>query len=205
MLKNKKAFTLIEITLVVVIIGVLAWVLFKTYITMSQISFRVEQQKVVNQELLFVSEFLQNIANSNQIDYSKYEDQLVVNKWMTNILYMTWWEWEISVFASGNCVNLDQSVDREVLDVWCNLFLNRDGKDIKLTSDWVYLTEALFKIVPFADEKSYLQDIRLCDSNYLACIDDPGFWFISTIYSIWYNPNSWTNNVSIFVQQFFNI
>ncbi len=204
-MKKKKAFTLIEITLVVVIIGILAWVLFKTYITMSQISFRVEQQKVVNQELLFVSEFLQNMANNNQIDYSKYWNLLVDNMWMTNILYMTWWEWALSVFASGNCVSLGQDMVRENLDIWCNLFLNRDGKDIKLTSDWVYLTEALFKIVPFANEESYLQDSTLCDSNYLACIDDPWFWFISKIYSIWYNPDSRTNNVSIFVQQFFNI
>jgi len=39
---------------------------------MSQISFRVEQQKIVNQELLFLSETLQNLANRNQIDYQKY-------------------------------------------------------------------------------------------------------------------------------------
>lgn len=204
-LKKKKAFTLIEITLVVVIIGVLAWVLFKTYITMSQISFRVEQQKVVNQELLFVSEFLQNMANNNEIDYFKYWDQLIDSKWITNILYMTWWEGPLSVFSSGDCVDLDEDSDRDVLDIWCNLFLNKNWKDIKLTSDGVYLGEVLFKIVPFANEETYLQDMSLCDSNYLACIDDPWFWFISKIYSIWYNSNSWTNNVSIFVQQFFNI
>jgi prepilin-type N-terminal cleavage/methylation domain-containing protein len=71
---NKKAFTLIEITLVVAIIGLLAGVLFKTYITMSQISFRVEQQKIVNQELLFVTQTLQNLANRNNIDYKRYDD-----------------------------------------------------------------------------------------------------------------------------------
>jgi prepilin-type N-terminal cleavage/methylation domain-containing protein len=71
---NKKAFTLIEITLVVAIIGLLAGILFKTYITMSQISFRVEQQKIVNQELLFVTETFQNLANRNKIDYERYVD-----------------------------------------------------------------------------------------------------------------------------------
>ncbi len=92
-----------------------------------------------------------------------------------------------------------------MLDVWCNLFLNKAGKDIKLTSDGVYFTDVLFKIMPFVNEKSYLQDMSLCESNYLACIDDPWFWFIAKIYSKGYNPSSWTNSVSMFVQQFFNI
>jgi hypothetical protein len=48
--------------------------LFKTYITISQISFRVEQQKIVNQELLFVSEIMQNFANRNKINYDEYPD-----------------------------------------------------------------------------------------------------------------------------------
>jgi len=39
---------------------------------MSKISFRVEQQKIVNQELLFVTEALQNLSNRNNIDYSRY-------------------------------------------------------------------------------------------------------------------------------------
>jgi hypothetical protein len=41
---------------------------------MSQISFRVEQQKIVNQELLFVTEILQNLANRNDIDYDRYDN-----------------------------------------------------------------------------------------------------------------------------------
>jgi len=55
--------------------------LFKTYITISQISFRVEQQKYLNQEMLFVSETLQNFANRNKIDYDKYyEENIKLNQ-----------------------------------------------------------------------------------------------------------------------------
>ncbi len=209
---NKKAFTLIEIILVVAIIGMLSWILFKTYITMSQISFRVEQQKIVNQELLYVTETLQNLANRNEIDYTRYNNDtadnninLVKTSWITNILYMTWEDWSISLFSSWSCVSLNQELDKAKLEVWCSLVLQKDDKKIVLTKDLVYMTDALFKIIPFADEASYIQNIELCESNYLACIGDPGFWFIANIYNRGHDENNRTNNVSIFVQQFFNI
>jgi prepilin-type N-terminal cleavage/methylation domain-containing protein len=94
---KKKAFTLIEILIVLFIVGMLIGIMFKVYTTVAQIAFRVEQQKNVNQELLFMSEILQNFSNRNKIDYSKYGDDrsvdsrnnLVVNNGYTNVLYMT--------------------------------------------------------------------------------------------------------------------
>ena len=204
---NKKAFTLIEVILVVAIIGMLAWILFKTYITMSQIAFRVEQQKIVNQELLFVTETLQNLANRNEIDYTKYQENnisLVDSKWLANILYMTGEDWVISMFSSWNCVALNDELSGKNLEIWCNLMLQKDDKNIVLTKDLVYMTDSLFKIIPFANDESYRQDDELCESNYLACIWDPWFWFVANIYNRGHD-DSRTNNVSIFVQQFFNI
>ncbi len=205
---NKKAFTLIEIILVMSIIGLLAGILFKTYITMSKISFRVEQQKIVNQELLFVTETLQNLANRNEIDYARYgsgDSSLVGTRWLTNVLYMTWEDGMISVFSSWDCISLNDDVSRDNLTTWCSFILNKDDKNIVLTKDLVYITDALFKIIPFADEASYIQYPALCESNYLACIWDPWFWFIANIYNRGHDESNRTNNVSIFVQQFFNI
>ena len=191
--------------MVVLIIGVLAWILFKTYITMSQISFRVEQQKVVNQELLFVSETLQNLANRNQIDYDKYNNSLVDSLGISEVLYMSGEDWEIAIYASGNCLDLDEELAREDLDEWCGLVLEKEDKVIELTSHLVYTTKSLFKIVPFVKSESYITDSSLCDSNYLACVNDPWFWFTIQLYNKWHDETSWTNNVSMFVQQFFNI
>jgi len=191
--------------MVVLIIGVLAWILFKTYITMSQISFRVEQQKIVNQELLFLSENLQNLANRNQIDYQKYWDDLIKSNGISKILYMTWQDWEISIYASGNCLDLDEELTRENLNKWCGLVLEKNDKIIDLTSHLVYTTKSLFKIIPFVNSESYIDDSSLCASNYLACINDPWFWFTIQLYNKWHDENNWTNNVSMFVQQFFNI
>jgi prepilin-type N-terminal cleavage/methylation domain-containing protein len=72
----KRAFTLIEMLIVICILGIFSVVLFRTYRTVSEISFRVEQQKIVNEEFLFVSEVLQNFANRNSIDFTKYNESL---------------------------------------------------------------------------------------------------------------------------------
>jgi len=203
----KRAFTLLEILMVVLIVWILVWVLFKVYITMSQISFRVEQQKIVNQELLFVSEVVQNFANRNNIDYDKYNTDLISTDGISDMLYLTWDDGEFSIYATGDCVSLDQDILSENLNSGCNLVMKKwsEWNEVKLTHDWVYVTKTLFKIVPMATEDMYINNINLCDSNYLACTNDPWFWLIMKIYSKWYQQNVWANEVSIFVNQFFNI
>ena len=62
--------------IVICILGIFSVVLFRTYRTVSEISFRVEQQKNVNEEFLFLSEVLQNFANRNSIDFVKYNELL---------------------------------------------------------------------------------------------------------------------------------
>ncbi len=201
----KKAFTLVEIIMVVLIIGILSWILFKTYITMSQISFRVEQQKIVNQELLFLSETLQNLANRNQIDYQKYWEDLIDLDGISETLYMSGEDWEISIYASGNCLDIDEELTREDLNKWCGLVLEKGDKIIDLTNNLVYTTKPLFKIIPFVNSEAYIDNSSLCDSNYLACVNDPWFWFTIQLYNKWYDEKNWTNNVSMFVQEFFNV
>jgi hypothetical protein len=150
---------------------------------------------------------LQNLANRNNIDYKRYDDNdinLVNLKWLTNILYLIWEDWLVAVFSSGDCVDLNDELSRENLNIWCNLVLKKDDKDIVLTKNLVYITDALFKIIPFATDKVYAENSELCQSNYLACIGDVGFRFTANIYNKGHD-DSWTNNVSIFVQQFFNI
>ena len=200
---NKKAFTLIEMVLVVLIVWLLTWILFKTYITMSKISFRVEQQKIVNQELLFVTEALQNLSNRNNIDYSRYWAELVDAEWLTHFLYLSGLDWKVAVFSSGDCVSLNSNPISDQVEHGCQLFLQKDDKNILLTNNNVYMSEVLFKVLPFVSDDMYLQDISLCKSNYLACLHAPGFWFNTKFYNKWHN-DTWANNVSIFVEQFFN-
>lgn len=196
----KKAFTLLEMLLVVIIVWLLAGVLFRTYISMSEMSFRVEQEKRLNQELLFSSQILQNLANDYQIDYDKYGTDLNDNNWISTWLYLTWNGIWVFVYWSWNCLSLED----DITNTWCSLWMDKNLESIQITSDDVYITQPLFKIVPYLPSLQY-SDENNCNSNYITCIYDPWFWVIFDMYSRWYNDNNWTNRVSIFVQQFFNI
>ena len=203
-MKKRNAFTLIEILVVLVIVAMLMWVLFEIYITISRITFRVELQKNINDELLFVTDTLQNLSNKYQIDYSEYDTaSMFTNKWLTDTLYLYWEDlsWEIlkiSVYASG----CDSSWN------YCRLFMNNDGKRFPLTQDKVLFKNTKFKIIPF--EKIDYQDwISHCEEEKGAlwayeCRNNQWFWFITQMYSQNYDKDRWTHNVYLNVQQFFN-
>jgi hypothetical protein len=52
----------------------------KTYTFISQIAFRIQQEKNVTQETLFLSQVLQNFSDRNSIDYEKYAQSLTQKK-----------------------------------------------------------------------------------------------------------------------------
>jgi len=195
-MKNKNAFTLIEILIVLVIVAMLMGVLFDIYITISRITFRVELQKNVNNELLFVSDTLQNLSNRNEINYSWYNvggnNKLFTNNWITDILYLSWEDGNVSLYASG----CDWSR-------YCGLFMNKDWKEIKLTQDKVLFKNTKFKIIPFESSDLYKCE-EIDDKNAYKCRNNPWFWFITQMYSENYDKDRWTHNVYLNVQQFFN-
>ena len=203
----KKAFTLIELLIVICILGIFSIVLFRTYKTISDISFRVEQQKTVNEEFLFVSEILQNFANRNSIDFEKYAElngSLADTKWFTKILYLSWEDWKLEIYSSGNCVDFSQTPDFSKLQSWCSLFLKTwsESHPIKLTSDSVYFSQVKFKIIPYSDKYSEWTE---CKTNYFACINDDWFWLFVDIYPKRYTEDFWANDIHLLVQHFFNI
>lgn len=196
---KKKAFTLIEILIVLFIVGMLIGIMFKVYTTVAQIAFRVEQQKNVNQELLFMSEILQNFSNRNKIDYSKYGDDrsvdsrnnLVVNNGYTNVLYMTWEDGEFAIYSSGeNCWS-----------GFCDLYIFKNNSETRLTSNQTHISKAVFKVIPYENDWYAIVN---CQTNQFACRNHQWFWFFVDIYSNMYNKEKWTNNIYMNVQQFFN-
>ena len=200
----KKAFTLIELLIVICILGIFSIVLFRTYKTISDISFRVEQQKIVNEEFLFVSEVLQNFANRNSIDFTKYNESLGTTSWFTERLYLSWEDWNVEIYSSWNCVDFSQIPDFSNLQSWCSLFLKTwaGANPIKLTSDSVYFSKAKFKIIPYSASYYEWTD---CKTNYFACINDDWFWLFVDIYPKHYSEGFWANDIHLLVQHFFNI
>ncbi len=206
---RKNAFTLLELLIVMVILGILFVMLLRTYNWISTMVFRVQQQKEVYQELLQISQTVQNFADRNTIDYTKYATanswvSLVANKWITDVLYLSWQDGQISLYTTGDCVS--PAIDYVLTGAWsgCSLYVDMKGKSIELiNTKKIVLSKAVFKIIPFASEKQYIDIDWLCTTeNYLHCLNTPWFRMIFKAYSINYWKQRATHIVVPF-QQFF--
>jgi type II secretory pathway pseudopilin PulG len=62
--------------IVIVIIGILAVVLTESYITISRVALRVEQEKNISEESLILTQIFQAISDEATIDYEKYGNSL---------------------------------------------------------------------------------------------------------------------------------
>lgn len=86
----------------IVIIGILSVVLLRTYTWISQIVFRVQQTKNVHQEVLHISQVMQNFADDNSIDFSQYTD-LIATQGVVPALYLSGKDGNISFYMTGDC------------------------------------------------------------------------------------------------------
>ena len=71
-MKNK-AFTLVEILIVVWLFWLLSGIILQTYTTISRISYRIQQEKEIAKEALVLTQVLENLAQTTTIDYSEYK------------------------------------------------------------------------------------------------------------------------------------
>lgn len=62
-----------EMIIVVLIFAILSGLLFKTYIAITRVAFRLEQEKNVSDTIVTISRIVQNFADRNTIDYSGYD------------------------------------------------------------------------------------------------------------------------------------
>ncbi len=199
-MQKKTWFTLLETIIAISILWILSAILIQTYIKIEEITFRIKQEKTINQEVLLVSEVIQNLSDRNTINYSKYNLlKLKNNKWFTNVLFLTGNDWESSLYITWECYN------KEIRWTKCRLELNKNWSNIKITTNKIILRNLKFKIIPFADEDSYYNDKNLCSNNYLICINKPWFFIFLSFFSKNYNNKQRTNNIKFNLQEFFNI
>jgi prepilin-type N-terminal cleavage/methylation domain-containing protein len=61
-MKLNKAFTLIELLIVIIIIGILSTLLFRTLADMLTANARIQQEKIMTQELMTIQTTINNIS-----------------------------------------------------------------------------------------------------------------------------------------------
>lgn len=208
-----KWFTLIEMLIVMVIIGILAVVLTESYITISKMALKIEQEKNISEESLMLTQIFQSISDEATIDYEKYESSLSGSNWFTWVLYLSWEHrsWT-SIYSTWNCLDLDQSIRidenwNQTWDIkeytWCTLVLDKDWDTTPLlATNWkVIPSKVMFKIIPYDSDTNYFTwDSNI---NVINKVHHPWFRVFIHLYAPLYQP-TWTNKIDEPLQLFFN-
>ena len=231
-MKNK-AFTLVEILIVVWLFWLLSGIILQTYTTISRISYRIQQEKEIAKEALVLTQVLENLAQTTTIDYSKHPYwDLQASDGMVSELYLKDEKNQgISIKTDGACFQASElreqkenwsSSELELLPVEneeilktirnsnCKLILKKDREEITLLDSKKFnISQAQFKIIPFISNQDLqkIYEIENQDSNIkeLPPAGKPGFWLFITLTSKHYTPSQRSNNVVLPLQTFVSL
>ncbi len=197
-----KAFTLVELIISIVIVALLTWVIFQTYRTILDITVRVENEKIVANEMLFAHQVIQSLVDNYEIDYVRYMSQgnnIATNNGVTQVLYLTGrggdssYAWSYEITQVGNAIMLRRWV----------------GTQIPLTDDWAVTISGLqFQLIPFNTTWANVSWAIPIGNLYFMTSNDiqhPAFWMRGMMYIERYRPNSYIWSVKQPIQSFFNI
>ena len=215
---KKNWFTLAEILIVVILFWMLAGIIIKTYTTISQVSFRLQQEKEIAKEALVLSQVLDNLAQSTTIDYDQYKSSdLVANNGIVDSLYLKGDNGDLYQISSINTCLTDQELyeqaekselktENQKEETPCQLSFTGTTKDWKtshllLDGKNFKLSKMQFKIIPFI----WKEELKKNLGSETPKDWKPAFWILGTLYSHYYNPNKWTNNISLPLQFFFSL
>ena len=216
---KKNWFTLAEILIVVILFWMLAGIIIKTYTTISQVSFRLQQEKEIAKEALVLSQVLDNLAQSTTIDYDQYKSSdldLVATNGIVDTLYLSGDTGKYQISSINTCLT-DQELYEQAEksepktknqkeEAPCQLLLissNQDWETTHLLLDGknFKLSKMQFKIIPFI----WKEDLKKNLASETPQDWKPAFRLLGTLYSHFYNPNKWTNNISLPLQFFFSL
>ncbi len=215
---KRNAFTLVEILIVLVIFWMLSWIMLKTYSTISQVSFRIGQDKELAKETLILSQVLDNIAQTATIDYERYENKRIdlskdEVRWFTDYLYLTWdiWTWT-ALYTTWGCESsswlYNEDYIRPEITNPCRFVLKKwdNWPETILLWDlenwsWEYLVSKIkFRVIPYDTSKDIIMDP---EANYAPW--QPAFWAIGAIYSKFYNPKKRSTSSILPIQLFYGL
>ncbi len=182
-----QAFTLIEVLISLVIISVLVGIVFAMYTSIIRLSVRMEQEKNLNNELLFAVQSIQNMVDNYDLDLWYYftwsTRRSIDEKGYTSVLALKNADKQILLRKQGECG----------VWTWCFLALEDNGVVKQLTNPLkVSLPTLQFRVLPY--------QFWSVDQIY-----QKWFWVYGTITSSRYNSGKYELNVAQDLQLFFNI
>ena len=225
-MKNK-AFTLVEILIVVWLFWLLSGIILQTYTTISRISYRIQQEKEIAKEALVLTQVLENLAQTTTINDSKYRySDLQSSGGMVSELHLKDEKNQgISINTTGTCFQASELREQKQLELLpvekegtlknirnsnCKLILKKNKEEITLLDSKKFnISQAQFKIIPFISNQDLqkIYEIENQDSNIskLPQAGKPGFWLFITLTSKHYTPSQRSNNVVLPLQTFVSL
>ncbi len=231
-MKNK-AFTLVEILIVVWLFWLLSGIILQTYTTISRISYRIQQEKEIAKEALVLTQVLENLAQTTTINDSKYSySDLQSSGGIVSELHLKDENNQgISINTTGTCFQASElreqkenwsSSELELLPVEkeetlktirnsnCKLILEKNWEKITLLDSKKFnISQAQFKIIPFISNQElqniYASESQNTDISKLPPAGKPGFWLFITLTSKHYTPSQRSNNVVLPLQTFVSL
>ena len=225
-MKNK-AFTLVEILIVVWLFWLLSGIILQTYTTISRISYRIQQEKEIAKEALVLTQVLENLAQTTTIDYSEYKySKLQTSEGMVSELHLKDEKNQgITINTTGTCFQASELREQKQLELLpveneetlktirnsnCKLILKKNKEEITLLDSKKFnISQAQFKIIPFISNQDLqkIYEIENQDSNIkeLPPAGKPGFWLFITLTSKHYTPSQRSNNVVLPLQTFVSL
>ena len=231
-MKNK-AFTLVEILIVVWLFWLLSGIILQTYTTISRISYRIQQEKEIAKEALVLTQVLENLAQTYTIDYSKpkysYSDLQSSGGIVSELHLKDEKNQEITINTTGTCFQASELrkekenwLSSELLPVEneetlktirnsnCKLILKKNKEEITLLDSKKFnISQAQFKIIPFISNQElqniYASERKNTDIKELPPAGKPGFWLFITLTSKHYTPSQRSNNVVLPLQTFVSL
>ena len=225
-MKNK-AFTLVEILIVVWLFWLLSGIILQTYTTISRISYRIQQEKEIAKEALVLTQVLENLAQTTTINDSKYRySDLQSSGGMVSELHLKDENNQgITINTTGTCFQASQLREQKQLELLpveneetlktirnsnCKLILEKNWEKITLLDSKKFnISQAQFKIIPFISNQElqniYASESQNTDISKLPPAGKPGFWLFITLTSKHYTPSQRSNNVVLPLQTFVSL
>ena len=191
-MKNK-AFTLVEILIVVWLFWLLSGIILQTYTTISRISYRIQQEKEIAKEALVLTQVLENLAQTTTINDSKYRySDLQSSGGMVSELHLKDEKNQgITINTTGTCFQASELREQKQKENWssselellpvekegtlknirnsnCKLILKKNKEEITLLDSKKFnISQAQFKIIPFISNQDLqkIYEIEKQDSN----------------------------------------
>ena len=178
-----KAFTLVEITIVVIISAILFILLAKVYMLASRLYIYHNNVKNIETDLLFFNQTLQNLADTSEIDFSAYSwYDLKTHSWFTWNLYLKDKDTKYKIFSQdGQILLLKSTSSGDIL--------------IPITNTGATKIDKLkFKIIPYENPYKVFTDKN----------QQPFVEVFLTIKNRFYNAKIWEQAVKYDLQEWFN-